>query len=106
VELYNFYTSPNIIRVIRSRRMRCVDKKYTWEMKNSYSILVGKPEGKRPLGRPRRVRDDNNRMYLRETAWKDVDRMHLAGGHGPMVGCCEHCNEPLATIRGRKFVAA
>jgi hypothetical protein len=45
---------------------------------NTYKILVGKPEGKRPLGRPRRRREDNTRMDLRETWWKGVNWIHLA----------------------------
>jgi hypothetical protein len=43
------------------------------EMKNSYDILVGKHERQRPPGRPRRIRDDNIRIYLSETGWEDVD---------------------------------
>jgi hypothetical protein len=48
------------------------------EMRNAYGVLVGKPEGKRPLGRPRRRGEDNIRMYLRETGWKGVEWMHMA----------------------------
>jgi len=47
------------------------------EMRNAYRILAGKPEGKRPFGRPRR-RWENIRMDLRETGWEGVDWMHLA----------------------------
>jgi hypothetical protein len=39
------------------------------EKRNAYRILVGKPEGKRPLGRPRRRWEDNFKMYLREIGW-------------------------------------
>jgi hypothetical protein len=53
-ELHNMYCSPNIIRMIKSRRMRWAGHVArmgeTW---NAYRILVGKPEGKRPLGRPK-----------------------------------------------------
>jgi hypothetical protein len=45
---------------------------------NAYKILVGKPEGKRPLGRPRRRWEDNIRAHLRETGWEGVDWMHMA----------------------------
>jgi hypothetical protein len=49
------------------------------EKKNAYEILVGKPERKRPLGRPRRRWEDNIRMDLREIGWKRVvDWLHLA----------------------------
>jgi hypothetical protein len=47
-------------------------------MRNAYNILVGKPEGKRILGRPRRIREDNIKMYLRERGWEGVDCMNLA----------------------------
>jgi hypothetical protein len=47
------------------------------EMRSAYSILVGKPEGMRPLGKPRR-RWENIRMGLRETGWEGEDWIHLA----------------------------
>jgi hypothetical protein len=47
------------------------------EMRNAYKILVGKPEGKRPLGRPRQRWEHNIRIDLRETGWKVVDWVHL-----------------------------
>jgi hypothetical protein len=54
-ELHNLYSSPNIIRMIKSRRMRLAGHVGRMgETRNAYRILVGKPEGKRPLGRPRR----------------------------------------------------
>jgi hypothetical protein len=48
------------------------------KLRNTYKTSVGKPERKRPLGRPRRRWEDNIRMDVREIWWKDVDRMHLA----------------------------
>jgi hypothetical protein len=49
VKLYSLYTSPNIITVIKSRRMRwAVHVKYMGEMRNAYKIFVGNPEGKIP----------------------------------------------------------
>jgi hypothetical protein len=48
------------------------------ETRNVYRILVGNPEGTRPLGRPRRRCMDNIRMDLREVVWKDVVWIHLA----------------------------
>jgi hypothetical protein len=48
------------------------------ETRNAYSILVGKPEGKRPLGRPRRIWVDNIKMDLGETGWDGVDWIELA----------------------------
>jgi hypothetical protein len=54
-ELHNLYFSPNIIRMIKSRRMRWAGHVARMgETRNAYRRLVGKPEGKRPLGRPRR----------------------------------------------------
>jgi hypothetical protein len=50
----------------------------TWEKRNAYSILVGKPEGKRPLGRTRRWSVNNIKMDLREIEWGDTDWIDLA----------------------------
>jgi hypothetical protein len=66
-ELHNLYSSPNIIRMIKSRRMRWAGHVARMgETRNAYKILVGKPEGKRPLGRPRRRWVDNINMDLRQ----------------------------------------
>jgi hypothetical protein len=65
-ELHNLYSSPSIIRIIKSRRMRCAGHVARMgEKSNTYRILVGKPEGKRPLGRTRRRCVDNIKMDLR-----------------------------------------
>jgi hypothetical protein len=62
-ELYNLYSSPNIIRMIKSRRIGWAGLVARMgEKRNAYRILVGKPEGKRPLGRPRRRWVDNVKM--------------------------------------------
>jgi hypothetical protein len=50
-EFHNLYSSPSIIRMIKSRRMRWAGHVARMERRNAYRILVGKPEGKRPLGR-------------------------------------------------------
>jgi hypothetical protein len=50
----------------------------TWEKRNAYRILVGKPEGKRPLGKPRRKWKDNIRMDFRERGWGGMDWIDLA----------------------------
>jgi hypothetical protein len=66
-ELHNLYSSPNIIRMIKSRRMRWAEHvERMGETRNAFRILVGKPKGKRPLGRPRRRWVDNIKMDLRE----------------------------------------
>jgi hypothetical protein len=68
------YSSPNIIRVIKSRRMIWTGHVARMgERRNAYRILVGKPEGKRPLGRPRRRWVDNIKMDLREVGWDGRD---------------------------------
>jgi hypothetical protein len=78
-ELHNLYSSPNIIRQIKSRQMRwtrhvaCMG-----EDRKVYKVLVGKPEGKIPLGRPRRGWEDGIRMDLREIGWGGVDCIRLA----------------------------
>ena len=64
-ELNDLYCSPNIVRVIKSRRMRWVGHvARIGEKRRVYSVLVEKREGRRPLGRPRRRRVDNIRMDL------------------------------------------
>jgi hypothetical protein len=64
-ELRDLCSSPSIIRIIKSRRMRWAGHvERMGEKRNAYRLLVGKPEGKRPLGRPRRRWVDNIRMDL------------------------------------------
>jgi hypothetical protein len=64
-ELHNLYSSPNIIRIIKTRRMRWAGHVARMgEKRNVCRLLVGKPEGKRPLGRPRRRWIDNIKMDL------------------------------------------
>jgi len=66
-ELNVLYSSANIVRVIKSRRMRCAGHVARMgEARGRYRVLVGKPDGKRPLGRPRRRWVDNIRMDLQE----------------------------------------
>jgi hypothetical protein len=68
-------------------------------MRNAYYILVGKPGGKRPFGRPRRTWEDNIRMDVGQIRWEGVDSIHLAHGYGPVAGSCEYGNEPSGSIR-------
>jgi hypothetical protein len=66
-ELHDLYSSPNIVRVIKSRKMRWAGHVARMgEGRGAYRFLVGRPEGKRPLGRPRRRREDNIKMDLRK----------------------------------------
>jgi hypothetical protein len=75
-ELHNFYSSPSLIRVIKLRRMRWVGNVARMrEERISYRLLVGKPEGKRPQGRPRHMWVDNIKMNLKEIGSDGVDWM-------------------------------
>jgi hypothetical protein len=78
-ELCDLYSSPSIIRIIKSRRMRWAGHVTRMrEKRNAYRLLVGKPEGKRPLGRPRRRWVANIKRDLEEVGWGDVDWIGLA----------------------------
>jgi hypothetical protein len=78
-ELHNLYSSPNIIRMRKSRRMRLAGHVARMgEKRNAYRILVGKPEGKRLLGKPRLRWVDNTEMDLREIGWGGMDWIDLA----------------------------
>jgi hypothetical protein len=78
-ELNDLYSSPSIVRMIKSRRMR-----WAWhvarmgEEREVYRVLVGKPEGKSPLGRPRRRWVDYIRMNLQEVGCGYMDWIGLA----------------------------
>jgi hypothetical protein len=78
-ELHSLYSSPNIVRVIKSRRMRwagCVAR--MGEGRGVYRVSVGRPEGKRPLGRPRRRWEDNIKMDLMEIGIDGANWIQLA----------------------------
>jgi hypothetical protein len=69
-ELHILYSSPDIIRQIKSRTMRWAGHvALMGKTRKMYRVLVGKPEEKRPLGRPRRRWEDGIRIYLREIGW-------------------------------------
>jgi hypothetical protein len=73
-ELHNLYSSPIIIRIIKSRRMRWAGHVARMgEKRNMYRLLVGKPEGKRPLRRPRRRWIDTIKMNFLEVELSDAD---------------------------------
>jgi hypothetical protein len=78
-ELHSLYSSPNIVRVIKSRRMRWAGHVACMgEGRGVYRVLVGKPEGKRPLRRPRRRWDDDIKMDLREIGIDGAKWIRLA----------------------------
>jgi hypothetical protein len=78
-ELHGLYSSPSIVRVINARRMRWAEHVARMgEVRGAYNILVGRPEGRTPLGRPRRRWEDNIKMDPREIVFGDVDWIHWA----------------------------
>jgi len=77
-ELNDLYCSPKIVRVIKSRRMRWAGYVERMGEKRVYRVLVGRPEGKRPLGRPRRRWMDNIRNDLQEMECGYMDWIGLA----------------------------
>jgi hypothetical protein len=77
-ELRDLYSSPSIIRINKSRRMRWAGHvARIGEKRNAYRLLLGKTEGKRPLGRPRRRWVENIKMDLVEVGWGDMDWIGL-----------------------------
>jgi hypothetical protein len=78
-ECHNLYSSPDIIRQIKSRRMRWVGHvACVGEERNVYRVLVGKLKGKRPLERPRHRWEDGIKMDLTEIGLGGVEWIHLA----------------------------
>ena len=78
-ELNDLYSSPNIVWVIKSRRIRWAEHVARMgERRGLYRVLVGKPEGKRPLGRPRRRWEENIKMDLQEVGCGGMDWIELA----------------------------
>jgi hypothetical protein len=78
-ELHDLYSSPSIIRIIKPRRMKWAGHVARMgEKRNVYRLLVGKPEKRRPLGRPRHRSLDNIRMDFVEVVWGDMDWIGLA----------------------------
>ena len=78
-EFNDLYPSPNIVRVVKSRRMRWAGHVARMgERRGVYRFLVGKSEGKRPLGRPRLRWEDNNKMDLQDVGCEVMDWIDLA----------------------------
>ena len=83
IYIYDLYSSPNIVRVIKSRRMRWAGHVARMgEERGMYRVLVGKPEGRRPLGRPRRRWMDNIRTGLQEVGCGYMDWPRIGTGGG------------------------
>jgi hypothetical protein len=98
-ELHSLYSSLNTATVIKSRMTKWAGHVARMGAgKGVYRILVGRAEGKRPLGRPRRRWEDNIKMGLTETV--RLGEQDSAGSvQGPVVGFCEHGNEPSGSIK-------
>jgi hypothetical protein len=99
-ELRNLYSSPNIVRVIKSRRMRWVGHVARMgEGRYAYRVLFGRFEGKRQLGRSRRRWEDNIKMDLREIGIDGANWIRLAQDRVPDAGFCERSNEPSGSTK-------
>ena len=78
-KLNDLYCSPNTVQVTKSRRMNWMGHvARVGERRGVYRVLVGKPEGKKPLGRPRHRWEDNIKMDLQEVGCEGVDFIKLA----------------------------
>ena len=97
-ELNDLYSLPNIVRVVKSRRMRWAGHVARMgEERGVHGVLVGKPEGKRSLGRPRRRWEDNIKMDLEEVGGGRGDWMELAqdrDGWRSLVGTARNFGVP------------
>jgi hypothetical protein len=99
-ELHNLYDSPNIIRVIKSMRMRCTEHvARIEETSNAYNILVGKPEGKRPLRRPRR-RWEDIKMDLGKIGGRNFGLYSFGSGYGRVASPHIRGNENSSSVKG------
>ena len=97
-ELNDLYSLPNIVRVVKSRRMRWAGHVARMgEDRGVHSVLVGKPEGKRPLGRPRHRWENNIKMDLQEVGGGRGDWLELArdrDGWRALVGTVRNFRVP------------
>ena len=104
-ELNDFYSSPNINRVIKSRRMGWVGHvTRVGDRRGLYTVLVGKPEGKGPLGKPRHRRKNNIKMDPQEMGCGVMDWIELAQDREQVAGTCECGNEPSVSMKCREFL--
>jgi hypothetical protein len=82
-ELHILYSSPSIIRMFKSRKKRWAGHiACMGASRNAYRVLVGRPEGKRPVGKSRRRWEDNIKMDLREIEKGDMDWIDMAQDRG------------------------
>jgi hypothetical protein len=103
-ELHSLYSSPNIVRLNKSRRMRWAGHVARMgEGRGIYRFLVGRPEGKRPLGRPRRMWEDNIKMDLTEIGFDGANWIRLAQDRVQWRAFVNTVNEPPVSIKKAGF---
>ena len=89
-ELNELYSSPNIVRVMKSRKIRWAGHVACMgERRGVYRVLVGNPEGKRPLWRPRRRLEDNIKMDLQDVGCGGYGLDRAGSVQGQVAGTCE-----------------
>ncbi|KAJ4431175.1 hypothetical protein ANN_19772 [Periplaneta americana] len=104
-ELHALYSSPDIIRNIKSRRLRWAGHVARMgESRNAYRVLVERPEGKRSLGRPRRRWEDNIKMDLREVRYVDRDWINLAQDRDQWRSYVRGGNEPPGSLKANSEI--
>jgi hypothetical protein len=102
-EMNDLYRSPHTVRVIKSRRIRWAGHiARMGEKRGVYRVLVGKPVGKRPLGRPRRRWENNIKMNLQEVVCGGMEWIELA--QGQMTDTCACGNESSGSIKCGEFL--
>jgi hypothetical protein len=103
-ELHSLYSSPNIVRVIKLRRMKWAGHmSRVGEGRGVYRVLVWRHEGKRPLGRPRHRWEDNIRLDLREIGINGANWIQLTQDRVQWQSFCEHSDEPSGSIKKAGF---
>ena len=101
------HSLPNIVAVVKSRRMRWAGHVASMgQGRGVYRVLVGKREGKRQLGRPRRRWEDNIKMDLQEVGGGCGDWMELAQDKGRVAGTCECGDEPSGSKSAGNFLTS
>jgi hypothetical protein len=105
-ELHSLYLSPDIIRKVKSRQMRWAGHVARMgEERKVYKVWVGKSEGKRPFGRPRRRWEDGIRINLREISLGGCELDSTGSGQGLVAGCCECGDEPSGSCATELVIA-
>jgi len=99
-EFHDLNASPNIIRVIKSRRVRRAGHVTRMgDRRGAYRFLMGRPDGKRPLGKPRPRGEDNIKMDLQDVGWREALTGLFWIRMGKGVGAYECSNEPSGSIK-------